>query len=76
MTDLSELETQIKSIDERTAGIEQTLSTLATKDDVHEEGERTRRHIDAFAEQMRRQIALMVEEQKALTTSVSMKRRP
>ena len=89
MADLSELETQIKNIDERTARIEEILPTLATKDDlkafatkddlkayatkddVREEGERTRRHFDVVAEQMKQDIALIAEGQKSLATSVN-----
>src|SRR6516225_3725475 len=96
MTDRQDLETQIKSIDERTARIEQILPTFATKDDlkafatkedfnlcvtkedakafatkddVREEGERTRRHFDMVADQMRDQIALIAEGHKALESS-------
>jgi len=89
VTDQTELETQIKNIDERTARIEQILPTLATtddlkafatkddlkayatKDDVREEGERTRRHFDVVAEQMKQDIALIAEGQQALATSVN-----
>ena|SRR5215468_11067950 len=80
MVDQNELETQIKNIDEHTARIEQILPTLATKDDlkayatmdaVREEGEHTRRHFDVVAEQMKQDIALIAEGQKALATSVN-----
>jgi hypothetical protein len=45
--------------------VETLMKNIATKDDVREDGERTRRHIDAFAEQIRQQLALIIEEQKA-----------
>ena len=79
MADLSELETQIRNIDERTARIEQILPTLATKDDVkayatkddmREEGERARRHFDIVAEKMKQDIALIAEGHQALTRRV------
>jgi hypothetical protein len=41
------------------------LKQFATKDDVREDGERTRRHFDAIAEQWRADIALIAEGHKA-----------
>jgi hypothetical protein len=41
------------------------LKQFATKDDVRDEGERTRRHFDVVAEQMKADIALIAEGHKA-----------
>ena len=77
MVDGNELETQIKNIDERTSRIELILVTkedakaFATKDDVREEGERTRRHFDVVAEKLKQDIALIAEGQQAGATSVN-----
>ena len=75
-----EMEARIKNVDERTQRIEQILPTVATKEDVkaireemktlvksevREEGERTRRHFDVVAEQLRGDIALIAEGHKA-----------
>jgi len=68
-----DLETVVKNINDRTTRMEQILPTLATKedlkafatkDDVREEGERTRRHFDVVAEQMKTDIALVAESMK------------
>ena len=40
------------------------LKAFATKDDVREEGERTRRHIDVVADQMKGDIKLIAEGHK------------
>ena len=70
-----EIEGLIKNIDTRTKRIEQILPTLATKDDLQafatkdemrEEGVRTRRHIDVVAEELKTQIKSIAEGQKAL----------
>jgi len=41
------------------------LKAFATKDDVREEGERTRRHFDIVAKQMKEDIALIAEGHEA-----------
>ena len=72
--DLHEIESRIKSIDERTTRIEQILPTLATKEDVkacptreemwtaiREEGTITRAHFDVVAEGLRESIKGIAE---------------
>jgi uncharacterized protein YicC (UPF0701 family) len=68
------IEERTTRIEERTTRIEQILPTLvtkedakafATKDDLREESERTRRHFDTVAEQMKADIALIAEGHKA-----------
>ena len=77
MVDQNELETKIGNIDARTSRIEQVLVTkeeakaFATKDDVHEGAERTRRHFDVVAEQLKQDIAVIAEGRNALATSVN-----
>jgi hypothetical protein len=46
------------------------LKGFATKNDVREEGERTRRHFDAVADQMKADIALIAEGHAATRTYV------
>ena len=46
------------------------LSAFATKDDVREEGERTRRHFDVVAEQMKTEIALIASGHDATKAHV------
>ena len=48
-----EIEAHIKNIANRTERIEQILPKLATKKDLQEEGERTRRHFDVVAEEIK-----------------------
>ena len=68
-----------RNLNQRIAGIEQTLPTLATKGDLadaitslatkHElrgEGARTRQHFDVVAERLEGQIRLLAEGQMAL----------
>jgi|SRR6266550_4111755 len=63
--DPNELEARVKNIDERTQRIERILPTLTTKDDLQEalkeEGERTRRHFDVVAEQMKQETIGIAE---------------
>ena len=47
-----------------TLATKEDLKAFATKDDVREEGERTRRHFDVVAEQMKTDIALVAESMK------------
>ena len=67
----SDMETAIKNIDDRTTRIEQVLPTLATKDDVKAEGERTRQHFDAVAERLEDSIKLIAEGHVELDRRVS-----
>lgn len=60
------LETVVKNIDQRVGRIEQILPTLATKEDLREEGERTRRYFDIVAESLRTEIRLIAEGQTGL----------
>jgi predicted metal-dependent hydrolase len=46
------------------------LKAFATQDDVREEGERTRRHFDIVAEQMKADIAVIAEGHKATKVHV------
>jgi uncharacterized protein (DUF3084 family) len=65
------IEERTAGVEERTIRIEQTFLTkedakvFATKDDVREEGERTRRHFDIVADRMKEDIALIAEGHKA-----------
>ena len=68
--DPHELEARVKNIDERTENIEQILPTLATKDDLREEGERTRRHFDIVAEQLKTEIGAIAEGHEATKARV------
>ena len=60
--------THLENLDRRLATVEQILPTLATKDDLkvlatkeelREEGERSRRHMDVLAESLRDDIHLI-----------------
>ena len=62
---VTRIEERVTGIEERTTSIEQILPTLATKDDVRAEGERTRRHFDVVAGQMKADIALIAEGHQA-----------
>ena len=70
--DQDQMETLIKSIDDRTTSIdarttriEQIMPTLATRDEmntvVHAEGERTRQHFSAVAERIEDSVRLIAE---------------
>jgi hypothetical protein len=70
-----ELERVVRNVNDRVNRIEQILPTLATKEDLkafatkdemREEGERTRRHFDAVAERVEGHIQLIAEGQGAL----------
>lgn len=66
MVTIVELEQVVKNVNDRVTTIEQILPTLATKDDMREEGERTRRHIDVVADRLEGRIQLIAEGQVAL----------
>ena len=62
--------THLENLDRRLARVEHILPTLATKEDlkplatkeqVREEGERSRRHMDIIAEALRSDIQLLAE---------------
>ncbi|MGE0361775.1 MAG: hypothetical protein AB7H93_02555 [Vicinamibacterales bacterium] len=74
-----EMEDLLRNIDDRLTRVEQKLPTLATKDDLtafatkadmREEGERTRRHFDVVAEKMRDDVRLSLEGHQRLTERV------
>ena len=64
--DQHEIETLIKNIDDRTSRIEQILPTLATKEEMREEGERTRRHFNVVADGLKEDIKVIADGHKAL----------
>ena len=51
----------LENLDRRLARVEQILPTLATKEELREEGERLRRHIDIVDEALRTDIQLVAE---------------
>ena len=62
--------THLENLDRRLASVEQILPTLATKDDLkvlatkqelREEGERSRRHMDDVGERSRRHMDVLAE---------------
>jgi hypothetical protein len=55
------LEQVVRNVDMRLTRVEQILPTLATKDELTAEGERTRRYFDAVAERLEGQIQLLAE---------------
>ena len=65
-----EIEAHIKNIDNRTERIEQILPTLPTKEDLREEGERTRRHFDIVAEEIRASVEKIAEGHGVLGTRI------
>ena len=67
---MEQLEERVKNIDERTKSIEQILPTLATKDDVREEGERTRQHFNAVAERVEASVKGIAEGHEATKAHV------
>jgi len=73
-----ETERLLRSLDRRVSAVEQILPTVATRADLEaaiaplatraemrEEGERTRRHFDVVAESLRQDIRLVAEAQAA-----------
>lgn len=48
--DLRDLKEDVKDLDRRLERVDQILPTLATKEELREEGERTRRYMDAVVE--------------------------
>jgi DNA repair exonuclease SbcCD ATPase subunit len=64
--DVMELEAIVKNIDRRLSRVEQILPSLATKDDLREESERTRQHFNAVAERLESHIRLIAERHVAL----------
>jgi hypothetical protein len=70
MVTIVELEGVVRNVNDRVTRIEQILPTLATRDDMREEGERTRRHFDAVAERLEDHIQLIAEGQGALQEQV------
>ena len=67
-----EVESLLRSFDRRMNRVEQILPTLATKEEVQEvrnevrnEGKRTRRHFDVVAESLRQDIRFIAEGQAA-----------
>ena len=57
--DQDEIEALLKNVDARTERIEQILPTHATKDDVREEGQRTRQQFNAVAERIEESVKLI-----------------
>jgi len=51
----------LENLDRRLARVEQILPTLATKEELREEGERLRRHMDIVGEALRTDIQLLAE---------------
>jgi len=66
-----EVEGLIKDLNTRTKSIEQKLPTLATTSDVREEAERTRRHFDVVAADMKDSIKVIADGHKALGDRIS-----
>lgn len=56
----------LRNLDQRVGRIEQILPTLATRAELREESERTRRHFDIVAERLRDDIRLLDEGQASL----------
>ena len=63
------LEKRVENLEHRVATVEQLLPTLATKADVKEEGEQTRRHIGIVFESLRADVRLIAEGLAALQGS-------
>jgi uncharacterized protein YicC (UPF0701 family) len=55
--------------------LREAVALLATREDMYEEGERTRRHFDVVAESLRHDIGLIAESQLALEQRVDAKLR-
>jgi hypothetical protein len=55
------MEALLRNLDRRMSHVEQILPTLATKAELAEEGERSRRHMDVVAESLRDDIRLVAE---------------
>ena len=75
-----EVEGLIKDLNSRTKRIQQILPTLATKEDLkayatkeemREEGERTRRHFDVVAEGLKESIKLIADGYKAIDDRIT-----
>ncbi|MGE3843423.1 MAG: hypothetical protein AB7I50_17770 [Vicinamibacterales bacterium] len=63
----SEFGRVVESIDRRLTNVEQILPTLATKEELREEGVRTRRHFDVVAERLQDSIKAIAEGHAALS---------
>jgi hypothetical protein len=59
--DATMIDEHLENIDRRLTRLEQILPILATKDELREEGERSRRHMDVVAESLRSDIQLIAE---------------
>jgi hypothetical protein len=83
--DIIMIEQHLENIDRRLTKVEQILPTLATKAELHaaiaplatkeelrEEGERSRRHMDVIAESLSSNIQLLAEH----VASTSQRKRP
>ena len=51
----------LENLDRRLARVEQILPTFVTKEELREEGERSRRHMDVVGEALRTDIQLLAE---------------
>ena len=70
--DIIMIEQHLENIDRRLTKVEQILPTLATKEELREEGERSRRHMDVIAESLSSNIQLLAEH----VASTSQRKRP
>ena len=59
--------THLENLDHRLARVEQILPTVATKEQLREEGERSRRHIDIVGEALRTDTQLLAEHLASVT---------
>jgi uncharacterized protein YicC (UPF0701 family) len=63
---LSNVEATLSKVDGRLSNVEQILPTFATKEDLNEGLDRSRRHMDVIAESLRDDIQLIAENLAAL----------
>ena len=66
-----DLKTRVNNINDRTTRMEQILPTLATKEDLRQEGELTRAHFDAVAERIEESVKLIAEGHVGLDQRVT-----
>ena len=59
--DATMIDEHLENIDRRLTTLEQILPTLATKDELREEGERSRRQTDEVGERSRRHMDVVAE---------------
>ena len=59
------LEKRVENLEHQSETVDQILPTLATKADIKEDGEQTRRHIGIVFESLRADVRLIAEGQSA-----------